>query len=45
MSRSANHDFDRIVAFIDILGTSETLRHGNEEEIEHYVKGIEGLYS
>ena len=45
MSGSANHNFDRIVAFIDILGTSETLRHGDEEEIEHYVKGIEGLYS
>ena len=45
MGESTNHNFDRIVAFIDILGTSETLKNGSEEEIDQYVKGIEGLYS
>ena len=45
MSESTNHNFKRIVAFIDILGTSETLKHGTEEQINQYVRGIEGLYS
>ena len=45
MSESTNHNFERIVAFIDILGTSETLMHGTEEQINQYVRGIEGLYS
>ena len=45
MSESKNHEFNRIVAFIDILGTSETLKHGTKEQISRYMEGIEGLYS
>lgn len=45
MSDCTSHNFDRIVSFIDILGTSETLKHGSDKQINQYVKGIEGLYS
>lgn len=45
MCESSDCEFSRIVAFIDILGTSEILKHGDKTQLDQYIDGIEGLYS
>lgn len=36
--------FDHVVAFIDILGSSQILKSENEGVIKDYLRGIDGLY-
>lgn len=39
-----DYDSQRIVAFIDIIGTSEIVTDGNQQQIKDYVNGMKGLY-
>lgn len=42
---SRKSTFDHVVAFIDILGSSQILSADDEERLQEYLRGIKGLYT
>lgn len=43
-STDSKQTFDHVVAFIDILGSSQILKSDDEKAISDYLEGIEGMY-
>lgn len=44
LDRDSKRMFEHVVAFIDILGSSQILKSDDEKVISEYLKGIEGMY-